>query len=50
MGVKILPKNILIEGVPIVAQWVRTQIVSVRMQVQSLDSLSGVRILCCCEL
>ena len=33
-----------IGGVPIAAQWLRTQLVSIRMQVRSLALLSGVRI------
>ena len=37
-------------GVPIVAQQKRTQLVSMRMQVQSLVSLSGSGICHCCEL
>ena len=41
-------------GVPIVAQWLQTQLVSMRMQVQSLAqslaSLSRLRIWCCCQL
>ena len=37
------------EGVPIVAQWKQTQLVSMR-RVQSLASLSGSRIRCCHEL
>ena len=32
------------------AQWKRTRLVSMRMQVQSLASLSGLRNRCCCEL
>ena len=31
-------------GVPVVAQWKQTQLVSMRMQVQSLAPLSGLRI------
>ena len=37
------------EGVPIMAQWKQTQLVSMR-RVQSLASLSGSRIRCCHEL
>ena len=37
-------------GVPIVAQWKQIRLVSMRMQVQSLALLSGLGILCCCEL
>ena len=37
-------------GVPVVAQQKRIQLASMRMQVQSLASLSGLRIQCCCEL
>ena len=37
-------------GVPVVAQQVKNQIVSVRMQVQSLASLSGLRIWHCSKL
>ena len=37
-------------GVPFVAQWSQTQLVPMRTQVQSLASLSGSRICCCCEL
>ena len=37
-------------GFPIVAQWKRTQLASMRMWVGSLASLSGLRIQHCCEL
>ena len=37
-------------GVPVVAQWKQTQLVSMRMQVPSLVSLSGLRTQCCLEL
>ena len=37
-------------GVPIVVQQKRIQLVSMRMQVRSLASLSGLRIQRCCEL
>ena len=37
-------------GVPVVAQRLTTQLASMRTQVQSLTSLSGLRIPCCCEL
>ena len=37
-------------GVSIVAQWKQTRLVSMRIQVQFLASLSGLRIHCCCEL
>ena len=36
------------EGVPTVGQWVRTQPVSIRMRVQPLASLSGLKIRHCC--
>ena len=35
---------------PVVAQWKRIWLASMRMQVRSLASLSGLRIQCCCEL
>ena len=35
---------------PVVVQWKRILLASLRMQVQSLDSLSGLRIQCCHEL
>ena len=38
------------EGVPIVAQWYRSQLVSMRMRVWSLASLSGLKIWRCHEL
>ena len=37
-------------GVAVMAQRKRTRLVSMGMQVQSLASLSGLRIWCCCEL
>ena len=37
-------------GVPIVAQWKRIRLGIMRLQVQSLASLSGLRICCCYEL
>ena len=37
-------------GVPIVLSGLRTQLVSMRMQVRSLALLSGLRIQRCCEL
>ena len=37
-------------GVPVVAHQKWTWVVSMRMQVQSLASLSGSKIWCCCEL
>ena len=37
-------------GVPIVAQQKQTQLVSMRMQVQSLALLGRLRIWCCCKL
>ena len=36
--------------VPFVAQWVKIQLVSMRMQVRLLASLSGLRIWHCCKL
>ena len=36
--------------VPVVAQWQGAQLVSMRIQVQSLALLSGLRIQCCLEL
>ena len=38
------------EGVPIVAQWKQISLASMRTQVQSLASLSELRIQCCHEL
>ena len=38
------------EGVPLMAQWKRIWLVSMRMQVQTLASLSGLRIWHCCDL
>ena len=38
------------QGVPVVAQWERIQLVSMMMQVGSLASLSGLRIWHCCDL
>ena len=40
----------LTSGVPVMAQWKWIWLVSVRMQVRSLASLSGFRIWHCCEL
>ena len=37
-------------AVTAVAQWKQIQLVSMRMRVQSLASLSGLRIWHCCEL
>ena len=37
-------------GVPIVMQWKRTQLVSMKMRVRSMASLSRLRIWHCCEL
>ena len=37
-------------GVPVVVQWKQIQLVSVRTQVWSLASLSGLRIWCCHEM
>ena len=37
-------------GIPVVTQWKGIWLVSMRMQVRSLVSLSGWRIQCCCEL
>ena len=37
-------------GVPVVAQWKRIQLVSTKVQVQSLASLSDLGIQCCHEL
>ena len=37
-------------GVPIVAQWKRIQLGTMRLQIPSLASLSGLRIWHCCEL
>ena len=39
-----------LEGVPVVAQWKQTQLVSMKMQVWALASLSGSKIYCCYEL
>ena len=39
-----------IVGAPVMAQHVKPNIVSMRMQVQSLASLSGLRIQCCRKL
>ena len=36
-------------GVPVVAQWKQIQLVSMRMQVQSLVPLCGLKIQCCSE-
>ena len=38
----------IIKGVPATAQWKRTQLVAMKMRVQSLASLSRLRIWCCC--
>ena len=38
------------KGVPIVAQWKRSQLGTKRFQVPSLASLRGLRIWCCHEL
>ena len=45
-----LPSEKFFWGLPVVAQWKWIWLVSMRMQVQSLASLSGLRIWCCCEL
>ena len=37
-------------GVPVVAQWKRIGLGSMRMQVRFLAWISGLRIQCCCEL
>ena len=37
-------------GVPVVAQWKRIQLGTMKLQVRSLASLSGLRIWHCCEL
>ena len=37
-------------GVPIVAQWKQIQLETMRLWVQSLASISGLRIQRCCEL
>ena len=37
-------------GVPLLVRWEWIRVVSMRMQVQSLASLSGSEIQCCCEL
>ena len=37
-------------GAPVLAQWKQIWLVSKRMQHQSLASLSGLRIWCCCQL
>ena len=42
--------KVQITGVPIVAQWKRIWLISMRMWVRSLVSLSGSGIQCCCEL
>ena len=47
---KVSIKKILAKGFPVVAQWKRVQLVSMRMQVWSLASLSGLGIWHCCEL
>ena len=43
-------ENYSFSRVPILAQQKQIQLVSTRMQVWCLASLSGLRILCCCEL
>ena len=43
-------KNEKTGGVPVMAQWQQTQLVSMRMQVRSLALLSGLKIQCCHEL
>ena len=48
LGAQICVKSVL--GVPIVAQWEQIQLVSMRMWVRSLASLSGSEIWCCREL
>ena len=45
-----MERNVLREGVPIVAQWKVICLASMRPQVQSLASLSGLRIQRCREL
>ena len=42
--------NLAFLGVPIVAQWKRIQLGTMRLQVGSLASLSGLKIRCCPEL
>ena len=37
-------------GVPVLAQWKQIQLGTMRLQVQSLALLSGLRIWHCCEL
>ena len=37
-------------GVPIMAQWKRIQLGTMRLRLPSLALLSGLRIRCCCEL
>ena len=37
-------------GVPVVAQWKQIQLGTMTFRVQSLASLSRLRIRCCCEL
>ena len=37
-------------GVPIVAQWKQIRLGTMRLRIQSLALLSGLRIRCCCEL
>ena len=44
------PNSDMFKFFPIVAQWKRIRLVSVRMQVQSMASLSGLRIQRCHEL
>ena len=38
------------EGVPVMAQWKRIRLGTIRLRVRSLASLSGLRIQHCCEL
>ena len=49
MGSGVSIKNLIL-GVPVVAQWKRIPLVSMRMWVQSLPLLSGLGIQCCREL
>ena len=48
--VSITQLQIVVMGVPLVLQEKRSQLLSMRMQVQSLALLSGSGIHCCCEL
>ena len=43
-------RKVIKSGVPVVAQWKGIRIVSMRMWVQALASLSGLRIQCCHRL